>query len=529
MLTRRQFVCNASLLALAGCQAGEPGARRYLFTLGVASGDPTASSVVLWTRLAPEPLSDSTLVDEVSVDWVIASDPALTQVVQAGQVMALPGNAHCVHVEPTTLQPNTVYYYQFEASGASSPIGRTKTLPQLAADLDKFSIALTSCMEYSLGYFSALRDLVVQQPDLVIHNGDYIYEAPSGTVRPYPVSPEARTLSDYRSLYAQYRQDAALREAHAQFPWIVLRDDHEVVNDSGPNHYLPSSRNAAMSDTEYQLRRRAATKAFLEHMPLRAALPDRDRESPVFYERRVIGNLLELNCLDVRSYRDTPVCIENQSMGFADCADAHDVARSMLGETQEQWLYENFGSAECKWNCLVQTTVMEPFDRRAGPEVDFETDGWDNYAANRDRIVQHIVQHDLQNCIALGGNIHAYYAGTVGSTLTEIVTTSITASGGGRERYDDVNGRRQENPGLQYFDNRYRGYTLLEFGPNKIDVTLRVVGDIEVENSPVSTLARMFIDDGKVGAIAVGGGNAGEHAWIANLPSYQSRTLGIAT
>jgi alkaline phosphatase D len=499
VLTRRQFVRNASLLALAGCRAGEPGPRRSPFTLGVASGDPTASSVVLWTRLAPKPLSDRTLVDAVGVDWVIASDAALTQVVQAGQVMALPDNAHCVHVEPTKLQPNTDYYYQFEALGASSPVGRSKTLPQPGNELEKFSIALTSCMEYSLGYFSALRDLVVQQPDLVIHNGDYIYEAPSGTVRPYPVSPEARTLADYRSLYAQYRQDSALREAHAQFPWLVLWDDHEVVNDSGPNHYLPSSRNAAMSDAEYQLRRRAAAKAFLEHMPLRAALTGRDRESPTFYERKVIGNLLELNCLDVRSYRDTPECIENQSMGFADCAEAHDPARSMLGETQEQWLYKNFGSAGCKWNGLVQTTVMAPFDRKAGPEVDFETDGWDNYAANRDRIVQHVEQHELQNCVALGGNIHAYYAGTIGAELTEIVTTSITATGGGSERYDDVNGRRDENPGLQYFDNRYRGYTLLEFDQNKIAVTLRSVNDIEVEDSPVSTLATMSIDDGKVG------------------------------
>ncbi|MDH4126657.1 MAG: alkaline phosphatase D family protein [Gammaproteobacteria bacterium] len=510
MLTRRQFVCNASLLAFAGCQAGEPVPRRYPFTLGVASGDPTASSVVLWTRLAPEPLNDGTLVDELGVDWVIASDAALTQVVQTGQVMAQPGNAHCVHVEPTKLRPNTVYYYQFEASGASSPIGRTKTLPRPGTDLDKFTIALTSCMEYSLGYFSALRDLVVRQPDLVIHNGDYIYEAPSGTLRPYPVSPEARTLADYRSLYAQYRQDAALREAHAQFPWIVLWDDHEVVNDSGPNHYLPSSRNAAMSDSEYKLRRSAATKAFLEHMPLRAALPGRDRERPVFYERQVIGNLLELSCLDVRSYRDTPVCIENKSMGFADCADAHNPARSMLGETQEQWLYKNFGSAGCKWNGLVQTTVMAPFDRKAGPEVNFETDGWDNYAANRDRILQHIEQHELRNCVTLGGNIHAYYAGTVGTKLTEIVTTSVTASGGGSERYDDVNGRRDENPGLQYFDNRYRGYTLLEFDQNKIAVTLRTVSDIEVEDSPVSTLATLSIDDGKVGATVVGGGHAGD-------------------
>ena len=507
MVTRRQFVCNATLVALAGCGASElelrqrddAAARGYLFTLGVASGDPTASTVVLWTRLAPDPLSDSTLVGAVNVGWVIATDPALANVVQSGQATALPGSAHCVHVEPDRLQADTVYYYRFAARDQQSPVGRTKTLPAPGASLDSFTIALSSCMEYSQGYFSAYRDLGEQQPDLVIHNGDYIYEAPSGTVREYPVSPEARTLADYRSLYAQYRQDAALREAHAQFPWIVLWDDHEIVNDSGPDHFLPSSRNAPMSDDEYQLRRRAAAKAFLEHMPLRAALAAQKGASPIFYERNVIGDLLELNCLDVRSYRDTPVCIENGSKGFADCADAHDPGRSMLGETQEQWLYGNFGTAGCKWNCLVQSTIMAPFDRAAGPEVDYETDGWDNYAANRDRIVQQIRQHEIRNCVALGGNIHAYYAGTVSQALTEIVTTSITASGGGSERYNDVNGRSDENPGMQFFDNRYHGYTLLEFSRDQIDISLRVVSDIEVEDSPVSTLESMVIENGRIG------------------------------
>ena len=454
---------------------------------------------MLWTRLTPAPLGDSLLADVVNVSWLIATDPALTKVVRTGQVRAHLENAHCVHVEAVNLQPDTVYYYGFEASGSPSPTGRTKTLPLPGVHLDKFTIALTSCMEYSLGYFSAYRDLAVQQPDLVIHNGDYIYEAPSGTVRPYPISSEARTLADYRNLYQQYRQDAALREAHAQFPWVVMWDDHEVVNDSGPEHFLPSSRNAPMSDGEYQLRRQAAAKAFLEHMPLRAALKTHEDESPVFYERNVIGNLLELNRLDVRSYRDAPVCIENQSMGFADCPDAHDLERSMLGETQEQWLFDNFGTAECKWNCLVQTTVMAPFDRTAGPDVNYETDGWDNYAANRDRIVQHIEQREIRNCVALGGNIHAFYAGTLQPGVTEIVTTSITASGGGRERYDDVNGRRDENPGMQFFDNRYHGYTLLEFSRDHIEVTLRMVADVEVADSPISTRQTMIINDGKVG------------------------------
>jgi len=510
VVTRRQFVCSATLAAVAACSGAEIAEQtegkhptEFPFTLGVASGDPTADGVVLWTRLAPEFPDGQGLSAPVTVYWRIGNDPEFKNPVQSGVVTALPDNAHCVHIGVENLQPGTVYYYQFETSGFMSAIGRTKTLPAPGSPVEQFTIALTSCMEYSLGYFSALRDLETQQPDIVIHNGDYVYEAPSGTVRPYPVLPEARSLQDYRKLYAQYRQDPALREAHARFPWIVLWDDHEIVNDSGPHHFLPSSRNGPMTDSEYQQRRRDATKAFLEHMPLRAALAAQSGTAPVFYSRRVVGDLLDMSCLDVRSYRDTPVCNTGKSMGFVDCPDAHDPARSMLGTTQEQWLFDNFGTAACRWNCLVQATVMAPFDRKAGPQVDFETDGWDNYAANRDRITDHIRSNAIPNCIALGGNIHAYYAGVVNEVMTEIVTTSISAAGGGSERYEDVNNRPEENPGMAFFDNRYRGYTLLKFSHDQIAVSLRTVDNIATENGNIATLASMYVNDGKLGVTLV--------------------------
>lgn len=515
MVSRRQFVRNATLVALAGCQPGRIGARGadrrsavYPFTLGVASGDPTAGSIVLWTRLAPEPLNDTSLAAAITVSWVLAKDPELRHVVRSGRVLALPENAHCVHVDADQLAAGSVYYYRFEADGHKSPVGRTRTLPAAGADVERFTIALASCMEYSQGYFTAYRDFVDTQPDLVIHNGDYIYEAPSGKVRPYPVLPEARTLADYRALYAQYRQDADLRAAHAQFPWIVIWDDHEVVNDWGPQHYLPSSRNEHITDDQHRVRQRHAAKAFLEHMPLRASMATHAAAAPQFYERNVIGNLLELSRLDVRSYRDRPVCNENLGMLFVDCDAAHDPSRSMLGEAQEKWLYRNFGTSGCQWNCLVQSTVMAPFDRAAGQAVNYETDGWDNYAANRARLVEHIDRQAIRNCVALGANIHAFYAGKVPlqgldeacrSVLTEVVTTSITASGGGSERYDDIHGRRDENPCMDYFDNRYHGYALLDFSHERITVSLQVVNDIEVADSAVTTLARLVVDDGAVG------------------------------
>jgi alkaline phosphatase D len=149
---------------------------------------------------------------------------------------------------------------------------------------------------------------------------------------------------------------------------------------------------------------------------------------------------------------------------------------------------------------------MAPFDRAAGPDVLYETDGWDNYAANRARIAEHIHGNGIANSVSLGGNIHTFYAGTVplaqGScdpVLSEIVTTSITASGGASERYNDVNGRREENPCMSYFDNRQRGYTLLEFSAERIVASLLVVNDVTIEDSPVGTLATLSVNAGSTG------------------------------
>ncbi len=515
MISRRQFV-QGSALALAGCSAFredtaglyQSGEKEYPFRLGVASGDPTSDGVILWTRLVPEPLNDTSLSVPETVSWLIARDSDLKDVVHAGTTIALPEDAHCVHIDVSNLESDSFYYYQFKTHRFESPVGRTRTLPAPGVVLSEFSIGLTSCQEYSQGYFSAFKDLITKQPNVVIHNGDYIYEAPSGTFRPYPVENEARTLSEYRSLYAQYRLDDDLRDAHAQFPWFIIWDDHEVVNDWGPGHYLPSSRNQHLSLREHQIRKRAATKAFLEHMPLRASLARKDDEQPKLYGRNVIGDLLEINHLDVRSFRDLPACNEESGMRFVDCEDAHAVGRSMLGEAQEQWFYDSYGDSGCRWNCISQTTIMAALDRAAGPGVSFETDSWDNYSANRARILDHISRNNIRNPVSLGGNIHAFYAGIVSAehklaqcdpVLTELVTTSITATGGDIERFQDIQGRREENPCIEFFENRYHGYTFLQFTKERITATLRMVDDIESKNAAFSTLATLVVDDGQLG------------------------------
>ena len=283
----------------------------------------------------------------------------------AETLMAVPDSSHCIHVEADGLEPNTEYFYQFEALGEKSRIGRTRTLPEAGAPTDACTIAVVSCQDYSAGYFTAYRDIISNQPDLIVHLGDYIYETGGGRIRPYPVT-EAITLADYRALYAQFRLDQDLQGAHAQFPWLVIWDDHEVVNDWGPDHFLPSSLNAAISHEQYLERKDAAIQAFFEYMPLRSSRMDHRMEKRI-YDQTVIGDLAELNRLDVRSFRERPACALDDRNHFEPCVESRDPSRSLLGASQEAWLSESLGQSHSIWNFLVQATVMAPLDVRAGP------------------------------------------------------------------------------------------------------------------------------------------------------------------
>ena len=207
----------------------------YPFTLGVASGDPLPGSVVLWTRLAPEPLTpDGGMPEEtVSVRWEVATDEAIEDVVASGTASARPELAHSVHVDVRGLDPDTEYFYRFGVGSVESPVGRTQTAPAPDADLEESRFAFASCQHYPTGYYTAYDNMADENLDLVIQLGDYIYEgdlnSPLG--RDHEPPREIESLSDYRIRHAQYKSDPNLQDAHGSFPWLVTWDDHEVVND----------------------------------------------------------------------------------------------------------------------------------------------------------------------------------------------------------------------------------------------------------------------------------------------------------
>jgi alkaline phosphatase D len=156
VLSRRKFLAAAGTAGLAAAASQVPFARArrsparlvgYPFTLGVASGDPTPNGAVLWTRLAPAPLSGGGMPDRwVDVDWEVALDEGFRRVVRRGTEEAKPEWGHSVHVELDGLRPGAEYFYRFRAGGEISPVGRAKTAP--AGSPDSLSFAFASCQQY---------------------------------------------------------------------------------------------------------------------------------------------------------------------------------------------------------------------------------------------------------------------------------------------------------------------------------------------------------------------------------------------
>ena len=215
---RRSFLDLARYAALAAVIPTEwrvrlrPSFRADPFALGVASGDPTATSVMLWTRLAPEPLVPGYGMDAVrtAVRWELAADEAFSRVIQKGQATAAPELGHSVHVDATGLDPGRDYFYRFMAGDAVSAIGRTRTTPAAGA-IDPLRLGVAGCQGYEAGYYTAFAHMAKERFDLIAHTGDYIYEysGRDGNVRKHATI-EISSLEHYRMRYAQYKTDQDL-------------------------------------------------------------------------------------------------------------------------------------------------------------------------------------------------------------------------------------------------------------------------------------------------------------------------------
>ena len=364
--------------------------------MGIASGEPTHQSIVLWTRLATGLADGGGMAGKpIQVKWQIASDPGMRDIVKRGVVKAHPASAHAVRVPVSGLPPDAWYWYQFGVGSDWSPIGRTRTFPKPGSDARRLKFAFVSCQHCESGFYTAYEHLAQEDLDFVVHLGDYIYEdgASAGGVRQH-IGDEIVTLADYRARHAQYRSDPHLQAAHARFPFIVTWDDHEVENNyAGAISEDNDTPGEAPVPSEEFLRRRAdAYQAYFEHMPLAPPAPA-GSELRLFRRFR-FGRLAELNVLDTRQFRSNQPCggpadqlpPAGDDLAFA-CGGELDPAATMTGARQEDWLLRGLRSSDARWNVLAQQVMMSRVNfAPTSPVPLYNMDAWDGYAAARNRV-----------------------------------------------------------------------------------------------------------------------------------------------
>jgi len=493
--------------------AGDP------FTLGVASGDPTPQSVILWTRLAPLPLLGGGMPDEgFDVRWEVSTDEFET-VASSGSAPAVPGLAHSIHADAAGLEPDTWYWYRFVLGRYTSAVGRTRTLPDANSAPAVLRFAFSSCQNWQAGFYAAHRHLASEDLDLMVWLGDYIYEggathsplsSPEGEPRVHN-SDEVTDLQGYRNRYAQYKSDSDLQASHAARPWLITWDDHEVDND-----YAAAIDQDRTPIDEFLVRRAAGYQAWYEHMPVRLDPPSGTGEYRIYHDL-VWGNLVRFFVLDGRQYRgDQPSDGENVPLpGFKNGQGARtlgptalDPEHRHLGAEQENWMRSGVTRSTETWKVLAQQVMMHGLNivpGRATPVT--APDTWDGYFANREEILQAFVDDGVDNLIVLSGDLHTATVADLRTDPfnldlpvvgTEFMATSISSSfpDSAREAAPLL---LAFNPHIKHFDPD-KGYTICEVTPDTWTAHYRSLANVLDPAAPIRTAATFVVDSGTAGA-----------------------------
>lgn len=494
-----------SVRALLGALNNRP--PEEVFGLSVASGDPTPTGVVLWTRVNPDQWLDGELLA-----FEVALDEAFTQVVAQGVVDSADFDA----VRDFTLkldldgqlQPDMSYYYRFTYRETTSRVGRCHTLPDPNSAPEMLKLGLVTCQSFGNGYYPAYYHLT-QESDLrfVLHLGDYIYENaqpdPPFKDRGFMLPSQqnlAHSLEDYRFLYRTYRSDPFLQLAHEQLTFIAIWDDHETANDcywdyatdgaGVPDHPFvddpPEVRNGL---------KRAAMQAWSEYIPGRPTA-DLGASHPhdflSIYRSFRYGDLVELFMTDERTYRTAPPCglqFIGERYATRGCEGQLDPANTMLGVPQRDWLVSGLLNSTALWKVWGNEVFVGPLKakRISAPlhkGLFYTMDGWDGFEYERQLILQALKAGGVENLVALTGDLHAYLAAylkvnyeTDPFNITpanlvgvEFMTPSVT-SATLNEEFAEIGLPihltqpvvRAMNPHIKFFDADHWGYATVTF------------------------------------------------------------------
>ena len=509
-------------------QAHHPHRHKVSFQHGVASGDPLARKVIIWTRVTSE------RGGIVPVKWEMALDAAFRRVVRAGIALTDGRKDHTVKVDVSGLKPDTVYHYRFAIGHTVSPAGRTRTLP--VGSVAKVKLAVFTCSNFPAGYFHAYREAAkLEGIHAAVHLGDYIYEygrdgyasTDAATLgREVLPAGELLTLDDYRQRYAQYHTDADLQAVHAAMPFINVWDDHEIANDTwkdGAENHDPST------EGEFTARRAAALQAFHEWLPIRTPDPRRPQQINRSF---AFGNLLALHMLDTRVIaRDRQMEYANYfgSDGSFDgvrfAADLADTDRQLLGAEQLLWLQQQLSGSAATWQMLGQQVLMgrmnipaplvlgqisfsaysalvykaqtapatlTPQEQfiLAQPAIPYNLDAWDGYAMAREMVLGMAKTLD-KNLVVLAGDTHNAWASDLqdyqGNAVGVEYAVASVSSPGLEEYFPSENplavaaGLESIIGPLKYANTGDRGYMVVTATPGECRADWHYVSTVKAE------------------------------------------------
>jgi alkaline phosphatase D len=536
------FGAGAAGLA-AACVSSPDGGSAYRgeasFDHGVASGDPTQTSVIIWTRVTPKSPGP------VPVNWSLARDPAFKDVVQSGVFLTGPERDYTVKVDVEGLPAGETFYYWFWAGQAVSQGGTTRTLP--AAGTSEFRLAVVSCSNFPFGYFNAYREITRRSDaHAVFHAGDYIYEygrsGYGGEVgkeigRNHEPAGECLTLADYRIRHAQYKSDPDLQAAHAFAPWFCTWDDHESTNNSyrtGAENHQPETE-GSWSDRKAQ-----AVQAYLEWMPVRDPAPGRVREA--LWRKFDIGDLASLFLLESRlvargddlTFDALGLAPDNQKQAVADAlmSKVNDPGRTMLGAEQEAWLAEGLKASVAsgrKWQVLGNQVTMAKvrtpdLEKALSPEVyatlspsakrfystaryglPWNLDAWGGFPLARERLYA-AARTAGARLVTLTGDTHTAWANELhddkGRRLgVEFGCTSVTSPGAGDslplKELDWL--MAEANDEVVYYNAFDKGYTLLTLRSDAVEAEFIKVSTVRSREYYATTHARFIARSAEVG------------------------------
>lgn len=551
-MDRRRFIKLSSLLGssltlstqLTGC-ASAPDEQEFFpavnFSHGVASGDPTTSAVILWTRAVPQDNENSGYVR-----WQLATDPGFTKPLRDGIAKSSRNHDFTIKIDVRDLPSGRTFYYRFFTSENYSVTGTTSTIAEGVIDTLKF--AVFSCANYPAGYFNAYAAAATDNDiDVVLHLGDYIYEYAKGGYATQNAEKLGRdfmpgnegellTLKDYRLRYATYRQDKGLLALHQRKPFIAIWDDHEIANDT----YMSGAQNHSPDEGDFFARRAAAIQAYYEWLPIRPPMGD---DNPQIYRAFEFGNLVNLYMLDTRLIgRQKQLSMadfkgQDGQFNVAAFVEAiNDPGRTILGKAQFDWLASEVKQSEARWQVIGQQILMgkmhypaEVLTRsredipkaiselvtlakkqqagvsltaqekaRLATRLPYNLDAWDGYAAEREAVLK-LFTDAHKSLLVIAGDTHNGWVNNLTNNTGETVAIEYatpSVSSPGMEDYVGINAEQARQladalplliEDLKYCNLHERGYMTMTFTLGMVTTQWHYVSNITSESYTVQT------------------------------------------